>query len=315
MMKVIELTYPVELTKNNLPETVGAIGFFDGIHIGHQQVIQTAIDEAKERNMECAVITFHPHPSVVLKGATDVQYITPLDEKKEILQDYQVDRLYVIQFNQELSKLSPQSFIDHYIIGLNIKHLVGGFDYTYGYKGKGNMENIIDYDRGMLTHEAVEQVTLDGEKISSTRIRKLLQKGEMQKVSELLGRPYTFKSTVIKGDQRGRELGYPTANLKVAKNVIVPGIGIYAAKVKYKGDVYMGMASIGTNTTFVETDLLSVEVNILDFNQQIYGEELEVEWHCYLRGEVKYEGAEALIEQLALDEQNTREYFEHHNNN
>src|SRR5699024_3805479 len=164
----------------------------------------------------------------------------------------------------ELSKLSPQSFIDHYIIGLNIKHLVGGFDYTYGYKGKGNMENILDYDRGMLTHEAVEQVTLDGEKISSTRIRKLLQKGEMQKVSELLGRPYAFKSTVIKGDQRGRELGYPTANLKVAKNVIVPGIGIYAAKVKYKGDVYMGMASIGTNPTFVETDSLSVEVNILD---------------------------------------------------
>jgi riboflavin kinase/FMN adenylyltransferase len=314
-LKVIELTYPVDITKNNLPETVSAIGFFDGIHIGHQKVIQTAVDGAKKRQMESAVITFHPHPSVVLKGATDVQYITPLDVKKEILQQYEVDRLYVIQFNQELSKLSPQDFIDHFIIGLNIKHLVGGFDYTYGHKGKGNMENIKEFDRGLFTHEAVEQVTLHGHKISSTRIRKLLQEGDMQKVSELLGRPYTFKSTVIKGDQRGRELGYPTANLKVDKDVIVPGIGIYAAKVHYKGDTYLGMASIGTNPTFVETKALSVEVNILDFDQKIYGEELEVEWHSYLRGEVKYEGADALIEQLALDEQHTREYFQRQDRN
>lgn len=309
-MKIIELTYPHAIEAENTPEIVSAIGFFDGVHIGHQKVIQTAVNEAKQRNMESAVITFHPHPSVVLKGTDNVKYITPLAIKKEILEKLDVDRLYIIEFNSQLSKLSPQDFIDHFIIGLHIKHLVGGFDYTFGHKGEGNMSNIENYDRGELTHEAVEEVKLHGEKISSTRIRRLLAEGEMQEVKELLGRPYAFSSTVIKGDQRGRELGYPTANLQVAEDVIVPRKGIYATKVKYKDTVYMGMASIGTNPTFTDSEALSIEVNILDFNEKIYGEELEIEWYHYLRGEEKYTRVEDLIKQLELDEENTRAFFQ-----
>lgn len=308
-MKIIELTYPQAIDKEHIPETVSAIGFFDGVHIGHQKVIETAVHEAQRRNIESAVITFHPHPSVVLKGATNVKYITPLAVKKEIIKKYNVDRMYVIEFNEQLSQLSPQAFIDHFIIGLNIKHLVGGFDYTFGHKGAGNMSNIHRYDRGMLTHEAVGKVTLDGEKISSTRIRKLLAAGEMEEARNLLGRPYAFFSTVIKGDQRGRELGYPTANLQVADDVIVPKKGIYAVKVKYKNKNFLGMASIGTNPTFKDSGAVSIEVNILDFNQMIYGEQLQIEWHCYLRDEEKYDNVEDLIQQLELDEKNTRSFF------
>jgi len=293
----------------DLPETVSAIGFFDGIHIGHKKVIQTAVKEAKERKMESAVITFHPHPLVVLKGAKNVKYITTLSEKKELLTNLQVDRLYIIKFNEELSKLSPQDFIDHFIIGLNIKHLVGGFDYTFGYKGKGNMNNIQEYDRGKFTHTAVDQVSLNGEKVSSTKIRNLLKSGELEEVHQLLGRPYKFTSTVIKGDQRGRELGYPTANLEAEANAIVPATGIYAVKVIYNKEVYNGMASIGTNPTFTDTEDVSVEVNILDFDKMIYGEKLEIKWYKYIRDEEKYDSAEALIEQLALDEKNIRDYF------
>ncbi|WP_370642477.1 hypothetical protein [Virgibacillus salidurans] len=203
-MRTNQLTYPHTLGSDELPHTVSAIGFFDGVHKGHQKVIETAVEEAKRKNMESAVITFHPHPSVVLKkGTQHVKYITPIREKKEVLQKLHVDRLYIIEFNKELSSLSPQEFIDHFIIGLNIKHLVAGFDYSYGYKGRGNMDVIHEHTRDAFTHTAIDKVTLDEEKISSTKIRELLKAGNVQEVGMLLGRPLAFYGTVIKGDQRG----------------------------------------------------------------------------------------------------------------
>ncbi|MCM3396395.1 bifunctional riboflavin kinase/FAD synthetase [Oceanobacillus profundus] len=310
-MRTIELTYPHTLALGELPETVCAIGFFDGIHRGHQQVIQTAVDEAKARNMESAVITFHPHPSVVLKKGTErVQYITPMKEKQELLQKLQVDRVYIIKFNQELSKLSPQAFIDHFIIGLNIKHLVGGFDYSFGHKGQGNMENIEEFTRGQFSYTIIDKIISNDEKVSSTRIRKLLQNGLVDEANHLLGHPLKFSGIVIKGAQRGRELGYPTANLELHAEVLLPKPGIYAVCVMYKNEVYEGMASIGTNPTFTaDRKDLSVEVNIFDYSNDLYGEELQVEWHKYIREEVKFDNAEALIAQIGLDEKNIRDYF------
>lgn len=310
-MRTIELTYPHSLVLEELPDTVSAIGFFDGVHKGHQKVIKTAIDEAKRKSMESAVITFHPHPSVVLKKDTQhVKYITPIHEKKEILQKLQVDRLYIIKFNTALSLLSPQEFIDHFIIGLNIRHLVAGFDYSFGHKGKGNMNNITEYTRDLFSHTVVDKVSLDKEKISSTKIRELLKSGNAEKANILLGRILTIGGIVIKGDQRGRELGYPTANMQVNPDALLPKPGIYAVKVHYKNEVYEGMANIGTNPTFTaERKDLSVEVNIFDYNNDLYGEELIVEWHKYMRVEEKYNGAEALIKQMAEDEKDIRNYF------
>src|SRR5699024_5130958 len=138
--QIIELTYPVSLPKETLPKTVAALGFFDGVHQGHRTVIGEAVRIAKEQNKECAVITFHPHPSVVLKQSDErVQYITTIDEKAQLLSDIGVDRLYIITFNQTLSKLSPEKFIKHFIVDLHIDHVVAGFDFSFGHKGKGNM--------------------------------------------------------------------------------------------------------------------------------------------------------------------------------
>lgn len=311
-MRTIELTYPHSLVLEELPETVSAIGFFDGIHKGHQKVIKAAVDEAEKKNMENAVITFHPHPSVVLKKDTQhVKYITPMREKKEILKKLRVDRLYIIKFNKELSLLSPQEFIDHFIIGLNIKHLVAGFDYSFGHKGKGNMNNIAEYTRGLFTHTTIDKVLSGKEKISSTKIRELLNSGNVEEANVLLSRPLTIDGTVIKGAQRGRELGYPTANMQVNPDALLPKSGIYAVKVHYKNELYEGMANIGTNPTFTEDRKdLSVEVNIFDYNNDLYGEELIIEWHKYMREEEKYNGADALIKQMAEDEKNIRNYFE-----
>lgn len=310
-MRTIELTYPHTLGLEDLPETVCAIGFFDGIHKGHQEVINAAVKEAEIRKMDSAVITFHPHPSVVLKkGAGHVKYITPTKQKQELLKSLHVDRLYIIKFNEELSQLSPQEFIDHFIIGLNIKHLVAGFDYSFGHKGQGNMENIKAFTRDLFSYTTIDKVTVENDKISSTKIRELLKKGSIVEANELLGRPLRFSGIVVKGDQRGRELGYPTANLELHEDVLLPRPGIYAVRVIYKNEVYEGMANIGTNPTFTaDREDLSTEINIFDYNNDLYGEELTVEWYKFMRDEEKYDSADALITQLALDEENVRAYF------
>ena len=311
-MKTIELTYPHILKEQDLPESVCALGFFDGIHQGHQKVIRTAVAEAKRRNMASAVITFHPHPSVVLRknGNKDVQYITPLKEKEEILRRMDVDRLYIITFNMELAGLSPQDFIDHFVVGLHIKHVVAGFDFTYGHKGQGNMTEIGKHAQGRFTYSVIDKVELENEKISSTRIRGLLQEGDVAEVKRLLGRPLTISGDVVEGAKRGRVLGYPTANLDVNEAALLPRSGIYAVKVIYKQQIYEGMASLGTNPTFTEDRLdLSLEVHILDYNNDLYGEELQLEWHDFIRPEEKFNQVEELIRQIEDDERKIRALF------
>ena len=314
-MRTIELTYPHILSEDCLPETVAAIGFFDGIHKGHQEVIHTAIVKAKEKNMESAVITFHPHPSVVLnKHKKNVKYITPIRQKQEILQKMNVDRLYIIKFNKELSSLSPQQFVDHFIIGLRIKHVVAGFDFTFGHKGSGNMGNISEYTRESFTYTTVSKVESDQVKISSTRIRHLLASGDVAQVNQLLGRPLSLYGTVLSGAKRGRKLGFPTANLKVDEDILLPKPGIYAVKVLFKNRIYEGMASLGTNPTFPEDEFrLSLEVHIFDYNHDIYGEELLLEWYAYIRDEAKFPSVEGLIKQLEDDEKTIRAYFQSYN--
>ncbi|MFC0301377.1 bifunctional riboflavin kinase/FAD synthetase [Virgibacillus soli] len=310
-MRTIELMYPHILQQQELPETVAAIGFFDGIHKGHQKVIKTAVSEAKKRGMESAVITFHPHPSVVLKAdAKDVKYITPIREKQEILQQMNVDRLYLITFNKELSGLSPQAFLDHFIIGLNIKHVVAGFDFTFGHKGKGNMQTIGQLTRGFFTHTVIDKVEYDAEKISSTKIRELLATGDVTTVQQLLGRPLYLHGTVIDGAKRGRKLGFPTANLQFDSEILLPKTGIYAVKVIYKNESYDAMASLGFNPTFHdENQQRTLEVNILDYSHDIYGKELKLEWYAFIREEKKFSSVEDLIEQMKKDEVQIRQYF------
>ncbi|NBJ68352.1 MULTISPECIES: bifunctional riboflavin kinase/FAD synthetase [Clostridia] len=310
-MRTIELTYPHTLILEELPETVAAIGFFDGIHKGHQHVIKAAIKEAKQRKMESAVITFYPHPSVVLrKDKQKVKYITPLREKQEVLQRLGVERLYIITFNSELAALDPQGFIDHFIKGLHIKHLVAGFDFSYGHKGSGNVDTIAEHADGAFTFTKVDKVECDGEKISSTRIRKLLASGEIKKANALLGRPLLVNGVVVKGAQRGKQMGYPTANMQTNQDALLPRPGIYAVKIFYKQEKYEGMASLGFNPTF-EANLPEpiLEVHIFDYNHELYGEELLVEFHSFIREEMKFPGMQQLKEQIANDEKQIRRFF------
>jgi len=310
-METIQISYPLQLVKENLPEVVAAIGFFDGIHKGHQEVIGKAVRKASELNMKSAVISFHPHPSAVLNAnGKEIRYITPLEEKQAILTELGVDRFYIINFNKQLSELSPEHFIEHFIKGLGIRYLVAGFDFTYGKKGQGNMQDLALSADPSFTTEIIPKQELDGEKISSTRIRHLLAEGELAKANDLLGRPLSIHGTVVHGSKRGRELGWRTANLEAQCNALLPKTGVYAVKVRFNGEVYEGMASLGYNPTFqYEIPDVKLEVHIFDFNKDIYDEELDVEWHEYIRDELKFSGIQPLISQLEEDESVIRAYF------
>lgn len=311
-MKTIKLSYSEQQFTEEIPDTVAAIGFFDGIHKGHQKVINTAVNKAQQEQMQSAVITFHPHPSVVLRGEKDAKYITPLHIKEHILEQLNVDRLYVITFDKALSLLSPKDFIDQFIIRLNVKHVIAGFDFTFGYKGKGNMKNISEIVPKVFKTTVIHKITCGDEKISSTHIRELLALGQMEQVNKLLERNYTIYGKVVSGDQRGRTIGYPTANIKVNKDTLLPKTGVYAVMVEINNTTYEAMANFGVRPTFYPYDSEPIiEVHIFNFNQNIYGTKLYIKWFHFIREEKKFEKIEDLIAKIKDDEKNIQSFFQH----
>lgn len=310
-MKTIHLSYPHQLKREELPETSTAIGFFDGVHQGHKKVIDEAIKEAKKKSLQSAVITFYPHPSVVLKkDAAHTRYITPLAEKEEILEKMGVDRLYIVEFNKNLSRLSPEEFVDHFLINLNIRHVVTGFDFTFGHKGKGNMNDFPRYTKEPLSFTVIEKVEEEGEKVSSTKIRQCMDDGDIAQANQLLGRPLMIRGKVITGDKRGRTIGYPTANLDISEDYYLPKVGVYAVKVVIEDQKWNGMANLGFKPTFQEKQIRpTLEVHLLDFQGDLYGKTVKVEWHTFIRNEKKFNGIDELLANLKRDEQEVRSLF------
>lgn len=306
------LDFPLHMNKEEIPPLSMALGYFDGVHRGHQQVILEAKRNAEKFGFNSAVMTFDPHPSVVLrKNDMHVHYITPLSEKMEIIADLGIDYLFIVHFTEEFANLLPQEFVDQYIIGLNVKHVVAGFDYTYGRMGKGTMETLPFHSRGQFTSTTVPKFTCGDEKVSSTWIRKLLKEGETEQLYSLLGRYYTTSGSVIHGDQRGRTIGFPTANVDLNDEYIVPPVGVYAVRLKVAGEWFNGVCNLGYRPTFKnEAAAKSIEVHLFDFNRDIYGQKVQVEWHQYLRNEQKFSGIDELVSQIEKDKQNAIQYFQ-----
>jgi riboflavin kinase/FMN adenylyltransferase len=289
------------------------MGYFDGVHLGHQEVIKGAVKAAKANGLKSAVMTFDPHPSVVLgKSIKHVEYITPLEDKIAIIEQLGVDYLFIVHFTHEFAGLLPQEFIDDYVIALNVKQAVAGFDFTYGKMGKGTMETIQFHSRGQFDYTVVPKLSLSGEKISSTGIRARLRSGEMDKIPGLLGRRYRTSGTVVHGDKRGRTIGFPTANVDVPAEYILPPTGVYAVRIKVKGSWHHGVCNLGYKPTFrdVQAGRPTVEIYIFDFNDEIYGEQVMVEWHQRIRSEKKFSGIGELVEQIGKDKQEAQAYFE-----
>ncbi|KDN57390.1 bifunctional riboflavin kinase/FAD synthetase [Exiguobacterium sp. AB2] len=304
-METIHLTYPE--TPDVVP-SVMVLGFFDGVHTGHQAVIRHAQEQAERLNVPVTVVTFDPHPKQVLSNKPDaVRYITPLSRKLKRIESLGVERCLVLTFTKELAGLSPQQFVDDYLIGAGAVHVTAGFDYSYGKFGEGTMETMPFHARGRFTTSVVNEQTEGGEKVSSTRIRKLLGAGEVDAAATLLGSPYVICGEVIHGDARGRTIGYPTANVVMDASYVMPRLGVYATRVRLRdGRTFHAMTNVGRRPTFYDTGDVSIESHLFDFSEDLYGQLIEIEWVRFIRNERAFDGLDSLIAQLKQDETKAR---------
>lgn len=313
-MEIVKLKEPYD--KNAIVDSpiVLALGFFDGVHRGHQKVIKRAIEKGKSLGVKVAVMTFDRHPKIIFQNidGEKFKYLTMLDEKLEHFKNLGVDIAYVVKFDENLAYLSPQDFIDKYVVGLHAICVVAGQDYTYGKHDIANMDTISDFAKGRFEIITVDHLQRNDQKISSTQIRKDLDSGNVEAANSLLGYQYENHGTVEHGFKRGKKIGFPTLNVSIPKNERILGEGVYAVKVKIDKDNlwYEGMASIGYNETFGDDLEKTVEINLFNFDKSVYGEKVIVKWYKFLREMVKFDSVEELIDQLNKDKRDTEVFFE-----
>lgn len=292
----------------NLVTPVVTLGIFDGVHRGHRVLLDCLVSRAREAKGESVVITFSPHPRLVLEqNRVNLSFLTTMDEKKVLLENANVDHLIIIEFNTMFSKIQACEFIKEVLVEkIGTKHLIIGYNHHFGRNGEGDF-NIIKQCAESLDF-SVEQVqgfhTEEGA-ISSSSIREALLKGRLDEANRWLGYSYSMSGTIVEGRKIGRSIGFPTANIKPDYQYkLIPGNGVYAVEVQLDGIRHPGMLSIGSNPT-VNNDsrARSIEVNILDFNENIYGKSISVIFRKRLRDEIKFDNTEQLAEQMKLDKQ------------
>lgn len=311
-MKIYRLHYPHDQQELNLEPSAVAVGFFDGLHRGHEDVIGRMEDIAEAEGLKKAVMTFDPHPSVVLSPKKQrTTYLTPLDIKLEMLEEKGIDYCFVINFSSALAGLEPDYFVEQYIVQMNVREVVAGFDFTYGRYGRGTIDTLKAHDEFNTT--GVEKITEGGEKISTTRIREALAKNELEHANLILGRPYEVKGVVVQGEKRGRTIGFPTANIEPEYRYHLPAKGVYAVTLRLDNEdrVYSGVCNVGVKPTFHDNlERVSIEVHLFDFDRSIYGENVTVYWHHFIRREQKFSGIDELTGQIAKDKQKAVELLE-----
>ena len=309
-MQVIEVSEPLDLQKIPNEDVVLAMGFFDGVHRGHQAVIQRAKQIAAQRHLKLAIMTFDRFPKIYFRNIDPqaVKYVTPLKQRLKRFEQQGIEIAYVARFDEAMAKLAPQYFVDHFMVDLHAKVVVAGFDYTYGKPNVANMATLPQFAQGRFDVVTVDRQVLNAEKIGTTQIKTALDQGKIEKVNQLLGYRFSFPGKVVHGEARGRELGFPTLNIQPADDQWIPGIGVYAVRVKVDGQWYQGMCSVSHNETFGDNPL-TIEINLFDFSRMVYGQEVEVEWDQYLRAPVKFESVDQLIAQLKQDQIDTQAYF------
>ncbi len=312
-MEIFKNLSDVQFDKN----TILTLGTFDGIHLGHQQIISAVVDKAKQDGMRGFVLTFDPHPRKVLSKDDKVYLLSSLDEKVKIFEALGVENLFVVNFTKEFSQLSPEDFIVKYLIdGIGLGEIVIGYDHHFG-KGRGGNVDIlrsIGKEKNFNT-TVIPSYSLEDKIINSTKVRNELMEGNVALAAKMLGRLYKFSGTVIHGDKRGRALGYPTANIELeTKEKLLPLIGIYAVKVRLSNMSYNGLLSIGKRPTFYIDGEVVSEVYIYDFDKQIYGEKITIELVERLRGEQKFNSTDELIAQMNKDRENGIKVLKNPNN-
>ena len=283
------------------------IGVFDGVHRGHRHLIHALVEEARGSGLLAGVVTFKKHPIAVLRPGTRVQLLTDVAERTRLLKDLGVDFVAAVEFDSALASLSSLEFLSVLARELSMRKLVVGPDFAMGRNRDGTLETLpaIASELG-AEFKSVDLVTDPSGHVKSTAIRKQIADGDISGAAKLLGRNFSIAGTVAGGLQRGREMGFPTANLEVDSDLIIPGDGIYATWAHLKSGAHMAATSIGLRPTFDDGQNRTIEAFLLDFSEDIYGQPLRLEFVKRLRGEEKYDTVEALMEQIDRDVQDTR---------
>jgi len=307
-MQVINSLDQIPTIKN----LVLTIGTFDGVHLGHQQLINRIKAKAKHIDGSTGLMTFHPHPRMILNpGDKSLKLLTSIEERAKLLESKGLDYLFIVPFSAEFSAMSAEAYVREFLIGkFRPRCLVIGYDHQFGKGRAGNvsllneMSTTLEYEVDQVGEQMVNDITL-----SSTKIRNLLDNGEVEKANKLLGYKYSFESYVVHGDKRGREIGFPTANLQPLDDLkLIPCNGVYAVNVLVDNKTYLGMMNIGTRPTF-DGKTKSIEVHILDFADDIYGKKIVSTFVRFVRKERQFRNSEELITQLENDRTTIREIF------
>ena len=294
------------------------IGTFDGVHIGHQKIIEKIKTEAKKIHGETVLFTFFPHPRLVINpNDNSLRMIQTLEEKKKVLESLGLDHLIIFPFTKEFSQVSAQDFIKNYLVDkLKLKVIVVGYDHRFGKGREGTIDLLRKYSKEYdykvieIPAQEIEEVN-----VSSTRIRNAILSGDIETANAFLSDSFKLSGKVIKGQQLGRTIGYPTANLEIVDALkVIPAIGIYVVKVFLEnGKSYRGMMSIGQNPTVTDSTSIKLEVNLFDFEGDLYGHQITVQFLKYMRGEVKFDSVEQLKKQLDEDKKASLDFFASYN--
>jgi riboflavin kinase / FMN adenylyltransferase len=293
----------------SIPRSYVAIGGFDGVHLGHRALIAGLVTRARNSGGQAVVLTFYPHPSVVLRGPQKSFYLTTPAEKAEYLAELGVDVLVTHRFDSQLVNMSAAEFVDRLVRFANMAELWCGPDFALGHKRQGNVEYLREAGTEYgFSVRVIEPVIMDGAAVSSTRIRQVLHDGAVEQAAVLLGRPYQLAGDVVQGAQRGRKLGIPTANLAVWEERLVPAVGVYACHAHYAGGRAQAVINIGFRPTFDGAQAQPVvEAHLLDFAGDLYHSEIRLDFIARLRSEMKFPGVDALLAQIRSDIVRARE--------
>jgi riboflavin kinase/FMN adenylyltransferase len=296
------------LEEVTLPGSWLTVGVFDGVHRGHQQIISKLVAGAHASELPAVVLTFDPHPARVF-GRGDIRLLTLPGERAKLLGEYGVDVVITQTFDRHLANTTAFDFMKRLKTKLELEHLILGYDSTLGKDREGNAARLTEI--GLELGYSVETVSALGDEsgvVSSTEIRKLVTVGKVDEAARLMGHPYRLQGLVSHGDQRGRGIGFPTANLEYAREKVLPAGGIYACWAYLGDEKHKAAVNLGTNPTFTpDKQTLNVEAYLLDFDRDIYGEMLQLEFVARLRDELKYDSVDALIKQIRADVEQTRE--------
>jgi len=302
----------VEIIKTNLQSRiydncVVAIGMFDGVHLGHQALLRSCREQADKQRTRAVALTYHPHPRCILIPESNCPLLTTLEEKLSLFETFGMDIVAVVDFTHDFAMISAVEYLQNLQNALNPSVIVAGYRSTFGHNRTGNPE-LLQSMAAQLNYVAdiVSPVEIEGEAVSSSRIRELVMNGDVELAGKLLGYRYSFSGTVENGDARGRKIGFRTANIDADPGKLIPGDAIYAGNITVKGERHRAVMSFGARPTFNRPPAL--EVHIIDFDEDIYGERVVVEMLTKLRGIIKFENAEVLAAQIQRDLQAARKW-------